>query len=128
MLRGRDHVRPGDNRRRERYSGPSDPPVSLVPDEDSKLPEVAGFPVAKVTFLNRHASGNAPAKLRLVDESDVDIEETLLKIVFNPVHDFSAQTAILPAGNELTRAGHRWVLLLHGRPPTLFGCRRRGEA
>jgi hypothetical protein len=50
----------------------------LVPDEDSKLLEVAGFPVAKVTFLNRHTSGNPPAKFCLVKEPAVDVKETLL--------------------------------------------------
>jgi hypothetical protein len=62
MRRGHDHVRAEGNRRRERYSGASHALVSLVPDEDSKLLEIAGLPVAEVSFFNRHASGNAPAK------------------------------------------------------------------
>jgi cobalt-zinc-cadmium resistance protein CzcA len=64
---------------RGRYSGASHAPVSLLPGEHSNLFEVAGFPVAKVTFLNRHASGNPPAKFRLVYEPDVDVKETLAK-------------------------------------------------
>jgi len=90
MLHGYDRARPADNRRRERYSGALNAPVSLVPDEDSKLLEVAGFPVAKVTFLNGHAGGNSPAEFRLVREPDVDAKETLLKFVLDPLHDFAS--------------------------------------
>jgi hypothetical protein len=85
----------------------------LVPDEDSKLFEVARFPVAEVTFLNRHASGNPPAKFRLVKEPHVDVKETLFKFVLNPVHDFPVQTTILPPRNELRRSRERWLFLLH---------------
>ncbi len=63
-------------------------PVSLVPDEDSKLLEVAGFPIAEVTFLNRHASGNAPAEFRLVHKSNVDVQEAFFESVLNPFDNF----------------------------------------
>jgi hypothetical protein len=99
MLRGCDHARPGDSRRREQHCGASRTPVSLVSDEDPKLLEVAGLPVAEVNFLDCHSCGNTPTKLSLVREPNMDIENAFLKFVFNGVHDFPAQTAILPAGN-----------------------------
>jgi hypothetical protein len=64
-----------DNGRRERYSAASHTLVSSVPDKDSKLLTVARFPIAEVTLFNRHASGYPPAKFRLVDESDIDVQE-----------------------------------------------------
>jgi hypothetical protein len=76
----------------------------VVPDEDSKLLEVAGLPVAKVNFLNRHSCGNAPTKLGLVREANVDIENAFLKFMLNRVDDFPAKTAIRPVGNEFARA------------------------
>jgi hypothetical protein len=72
----------------------------LVPDEDSKLLEVAGFPVAKVNLLDRHSRGNAPTEFSLVREPNVHIENAFLKFVLNRVHDFPAKTAIPLAGNE----------------------------
>ena len=43
-------------------------PVPFVPNEDSKVLEVARFPIAEVAFLNRHSCGNPPAKLSLIRE------------------------------------------------------------
>src|ERR1700683_2436125 len=117
---GGDRIRPPGNRRRERHSGASYAPVSFVPDEDSKLFEVTGFPGAKVTFLNRHARSDPPAKFRLVYEPDVDIQETLLKFVFDPVHDFPLQTTILVTRNESARIQVVRLLLSHGRRPPFF--------
>src|SRR6266567_7751927 len=63
-----DQVRPGGNRWHEQYSGASNAPVPFVPNEDSKVLEVARFPIAEVAFLNRHSCGNPPAKLSLIRE------------------------------------------------------------
>jgi|SRR6185369_8817492 len=103
MLRECDRARPEGSRRRGRYSGASYAPVSLVSGEHSNLFEVAGFQVAKVTFLNRHASGNPPGKFRLVYEPDVDVKEALLKFVLDPLDDFASRSGILATRNELTR-------------------------
>jgi hypothetical protein len=96
----------------------------LVADEDAKLLEVARFPVAKVTFLNRYASGNPPAKFRLVYEPDVDVKETLLKFVLDPLHDFASQSAILATRNELMRGEVGRLFLSHGRRPPFLGVPR----
>jgi hypothetical protein len=93
----------------------------LVADENAKLLEVARFPVAKVTFLNSYTSGNPPAEFRLVYEPDVDVKETLLKFVLDPVHDFASQSAILATMNELMRGDVRRLLLSHGRRPPFPG-------
>src|SRR4030095_16419457 len=37
--------------------------------------------------------------------------------MFNPVHDLPAQTAILLAGDDMTRHRPRWLLLFHERRP-----------
>jgi hypothetical protein len=120
----KDHVRAEGNRRRERYSDASHGPVLFVPDENSKPLEVAGFPIAEVSLFNRHASGNPPAKFRLVHESDVDVKETLLKFVLNPIHDFPSQTAIPSTGNEAVSFWARGRLLSHGRRRPSFEAAR----
>src|SRR6267142_3453845 len=117
MQRVYAHARPEDNRRRERCSDASHAPVSFVFDEDSKLLEVAGLPIAKVTFLNRHATGNPPAEFGFVHEPDVDVEETLLEFVLNPLHDFPLHSTILATRYEPTRGRTTRLFLSHGRRP-----------
>jgi hypothetical protein len=53
----------------------------------SKSPD---FPVAEVSFLNRHASCYPPAEFRLVHKSNVDIQEAFLELVLDPLHDFAS--------------------------------------
>ena len=60
--------------------------VSFVPNEDSKLLKAARFPIAEVAFLDRHVRCNPPAKLSLIREPNVEIQETFLIFVFDPVH------------------------------------------
>jgi hypothetical protein len=72
----------------------------FVANEDSKLLEVARFPVAEVTLLYCRASGNPPAKFSLVHKPNVDVEEALLKIVLDRVHDLPPQPPILATENQ----------------------------
>jgi hypothetical protein len=77
--------------------------AAFVLNKNADLPEVSGFPVAQIGFLKQGGTGDTPAELGVVGESDANVENAFLKGMVCPMNDLALDAWILLAPHHFAR-------------------------
>jgi hypothetical protein len=102
--------------------------AAFVLNKNADLPEVSGFPVAQIGFLKQGGTGDTPAELGAVGESNAKVENAFLKGVVCPMDHLPFDAWILLALHHFVRrqllGGH--FSLGHVSLPSLAPLRGQG--